>query len=65
MTPNPCPNATNHTPRPAGYAAWHEWAERMSRTHEQQRCPDCGRWAVWAKRSGISGELIDKQETRQ
>lgn len=37
---------------PTGYVAWHEWAERMGRTHEQQRCPTptCGRFSVWVKR---------------
>lgn len=36
-----------HTPAPSGYAAWHEWAERKSRTHEQHQCPGCGLWQIW------------------
>lgn len=43
----PCPNGADHTPAPAGYLAWHEWAETMSATHQQQRCPGCGLLAIW------------------
>lgn len=32
---------------PSGYVAWHEWAERMSKTHHQERCPECGRLTIW------------------
>ena len=39
-----------HTPCPSGYVAWHEWAEKKSRTHEQHRCPVCDGWAIWKKR---------------
>ena len=54
-----CPNSANHTPAPRGYLAWHEWAERMSQTHEQRRCEVCGLWVVWVERSGNPGELVD------
>lgn len=40
-----------HTKSPTGYVAWHEWAEKKAKTHEQERCPNCGLWAVWVKRS--------------
>lgn len=36
-----------HTPQPTGYLAWHEWAEQASKTHKQERCPVCNRWAIW------------------
>lgn len=36
-----------HTPAPQGYVARAEWAERMSRTHEQRQCPGCGLWNIW------------------
>ncbi len=36
-----------HTPRPEAYLQWHSWAARMSKTHKQKRCPNCGLWAVW------------------
>lgn len=39
-----------HTPAPTGYVEWHNWAEKKSKTHRQERCPNCGRWAVWVKR---------------
>jgi len=26
---------------------WLEWAERMTKTHRQERCPDCGLWEIW------------------
>jgi len=32
---------------PRGYVEWHEWAERMGRTHEQHPCPGCSRLTVW------------------
>lgn len=41
--PNPdCPNAAEHTPQPAGYIAWHDWAARMDHTHYRRQCPGCG-----------------------
>lgn len=42
-----CPRIENHTAAPAGYLAWHEWAERMGKSHTQRQCPDCGFWAIW------------------
>ncbi len=36
-----------HTPSPSGYVEWHEWAEKKSKTHVQEKCPACGLWAVW------------------
>ena len=36
---------------PAGYVAWHEWAERMMRHYEQEPCPVCGRLTRWRRRS--------------
>ncbi len=32
---------------PAGYVAWHEWAETMSRTHMPVACDGCGRFSLW------------------
>lgn len=42
-----CPDADKHTPRPAGYAAFNEWAEEMDLTHRVERCPSCGLYAIW------------------
>lgn len=42
-----CPNYDNHTTAPEGYIAWHAWAEDMAKTHNQRKCPDCGRYAIW------------------
>lgn len=39
-----------HTPCPSGYIQWHSWAEKMSETHRQIKCPGCGLWAVWVKK---------------
>lgn len=39
---------------PSGYLAWHEWAERKDRTHEQTQCPKCGLWVFWRKRTTAS-----------
>lgn len=41
---------------PEGYLAWHEWAEKKAKTHDQSQCPGCGRWKVWTKRSRVSQE---------
>jgi hypothetical protein len=42
--------AQTHTPCPDGYLDWHEWAEKKSRTHTQEKCPHCGLWAVWKRK---------------
>lgn len=42
-----CRQSKLHTPSPEGYLAWHEWAEKKSKTHRQERCPGCGLWAIW------------------
>lgn len=43
-----CPNADQHTPdQPTSYTGWHHWATRMSRTHNQVRCPGCGLYEIW------------------
>jgi hypothetical protein len=42
-----CPNAHLHTDGPAGYVAWHEWAEQMATTHHCGRCPGCGLFVIW------------------
>lgn len=46
-----CPDAAKrHTKAPTGYIAWHEWAEKKSKTHKQERCPTCGFFSIWKKR---------------
>jgi hypothetical protein len=46
--PPPCPRSELHTVgQPESYLGWHAWAEEMGRTHVQERCPGCGRWAIW------------------
>ena len=42
-----CPDAAKHTKTPSGYLAWHAWAEKKAKTHEQHRCPKCGFWTLW------------------
>jgi hypothetical protein len=42
----PCPQAHLHTEGPASYLEWHAWAEEMSKTHVQERCPGCGLWKI-------------------
>lgn len=39
-----------HAPQPSGYIAWHEWASRKYKTHDQIQCPVCGLYAIWVKR---------------
>ena len=42
-----CPDKANHADQPADYGAASEWAEKMAKTHKQERCPTCGYWALW------------------
>lgn len=35
---------------PQGYLAWHEWAERKSKTHKQVRCREHGLFHNWIRR---------------
>lgn len=34
---------------PKGYIAAHLWAVEMLKTHQQQKCPICGKWTLWVK----------------
>lgn len=45
-----CPHFEDHTPAPSDYIQWHEWAEKMAKTHKQRRCPGCGLYAIWERR---------------
>lgn len=47
MTRLRCPN---HTPCPTDYSAWMHWAIGMSKSHEQTKCRQCGRYLIWVKR---------------
>lgn len=40
----------DHTPCPEGYIAWHEWAEKKSKTHKQVKCEGCGLFKIWIKK---------------
>ena len=53
-----CANRAAHTPCPAGYVAWHEWAQEMSKTHRQIQCPGCGFWMIWLPKSSSRGESL-------
>lgn len=49
-----CPAREKHTPEPmheSDYMGWHAWARRMSKTHKQRRCPECGLFAIWVPRT--------------
>lgn len=50
-----CPEKKRHTPSPFGYIAKHEWAEKKMKTHVQERCPGCGLYKVWRKKSEKAG----------
>ena len=43
-----------HTKAPTGYLAWHEWAERMDKTHLARQCRGCGLWAIWEPRNTVT-----------
>lgn len=44
-----------HTPKPMGYIDLALWMEKKARTHEQMRCPECGRWAIWKRKARAAG----------
>ena len=46
-----CPNTAAHTYGPTAYLAWHEWAERMSKTHDFSKCPGCGLYLIVTKKA--------------
>lgn len=50
-----CEHAATHTPCPAGYLEWGEWADEMSKTHKQRRCEGCGRFHIWVPRARPGG----------
>jgi hypothetical protein len=49
-----CPHAEDHTPCPDGYIQWHAWAEKMSKTHRQEKCGECGRWSIWIPKTRLT-----------
>lgn len=53
-----CPHFEDHTPRPEGYLAWHAWADRMAKTHRQEKCPGCGLYAIWMPKKPTRRALI-------
>lgn len=58
--PPPCTNEADHTPgQPAGYLAWHEWAEEMSKTHKQKRCPGCRLLQIWVPKNTTAAARED------
>ena len=44
-------SSCKHTPCPAGFVEWYEWAEKKALTHDRLKCPSCGAWAVWRRRA--------------
>jgi hypothetical protein len=50
-----CPNADQHTPHPSGYVQHSNWAEEMLKTHTQQPCKGCGKWAIWTPNGQDAG----------
>jgi hypothetical protein len=60
LTPS-CPQAAQHTPEPDGYVVWHFWADEMSKTHDQQRCPGCGLWKIWVPNARAASKPAQPQ----
>jgi hypothetical protein len=42
-----CLSRELHTPCPHGFMQWHEWAEKKSKTHVQEKCDGCGLYVIW------------------
>lgn len=55
-----CPHFEDHTPCPEGYTQWHAWAETMSTTHKQRKCPGCGLYVVWTPKKPTRRALISE-----
>jgi hypothetical protein len=55
LQPSECPLADMHTPAPVGYRNWHDWAERMSKTHKQAMCKGCRRYVIWIPKPETTG----------
>lgn len=48
---------------PEGYLAWHEWAERKSKTYRQLRCREHGLFHVWVRTASLTdGSHSEKEE---
>lgn len=56
--------ACKHTPCPTGYVAWHEWATKKAKTHRPERCPVCGRYAIWKPRRQGRDDVTELQAIR-
>ena len=41
----------DHTAQPRSYIQWHEWALRMTKTHKQIKCPECGLFKIWVRKT--------------
>lgn len=53
-----CPLKAKHTPAPTGYLAWHEWAEKKTRTHVQVKCRGCGRLEIWKRKKAAPNGML-------
>lgn len=49
-----------HTKQPEPYIQWHLWAEKMSKTHRQIKCKNCGLLAIWKKKTVFSTGSMKK-----
>lgn len=58
----PCPQAAKHTPCPTSYSGWHDWADRMARTHDQVRCDGCGKFAIWVPKTAARDPTTDHRQ---
>lgn len=56
---NECLYRGSHTRAPGNPLDYARWAEAMRETHEQERCPGCGRWVIWKPKEPVaeSGHL--------
>lgn len=53
-----CPRRELHTGgQPTGIPAWNAWAEEMSKTHRQRKCPGCDRYQIWEPKPTPAGDL--------
>jgi hypothetical protein len=51
---------------PKGYIDWHDWAQKMSKTHDQVICLGCHLYRIWVKNNHRSRKKNEtKTKTRE
>lgn len=44
-----CNHKNKDEPPKHAYIAWHNWALKKSKRHEQKLCPKCEKYSIWVR----------------